>query len=179
MIVSVSRRTDIPAFYSDWFIDKIEQGFLYVMNPFNRKQISKIILTPDTVDCFVFWTKDAAPMMDKLHILNEMGFKYYFQFTLTPYDKDIEPEIRSKDELCLIHLCNYLGLLEAKRLCGDMIRYSLAINIIKSIIIGCSRNSVRNSAVQLKNALSALLICMLKQSEIQKAWEYFKPMKKI
>lgn len=99
MIVSVSRRTDIPAFYSDWFIDKIEQGFLYVMNPFNRKQISKIILTPDTVDCFVFWTKDAAPMMDKLHILNEMGFKYYFQFTLTPYDKDIEPEIRSKDEL--------------------------------------------------------------------------------
>lgn len=43
MIVSVSRRTDIPAFYSDWFIDKIEQGFLYVVNPFNRKQISNII----------------------------------------------------------------------------------------------------------------------------------------
>ena len=52
-------------------------------------------------------------MMDKLHILNEMGFKYYFQFTLTPYDKDIEPEIEVKMN-CLIHLCNYLGLLEAK-----------------------------------------------------------------
>ena len=49
MIVSASRRTDIPAFYSDWFMDKIGQGFSYVMNPFNRKQVNKIILTPDTV----------------------------------------------------------------------------------------------------------------------------------
>lgn len=99
VIVSVSRRTDIPAFYSDWFIDKIEQGFLYVMNPFNRKQVSKLVLTPDMVDCFVFWTKDAAPLMDKLHMLDERGFKYYFQFTITPYDKDIEPGVRDKDEI--------------------------------------------------------------------------------
>jgi hypothetical protein len=71
MIVSVSRRTDIPAFYSEWFIDKIEQGYLYVINTFNRKQVSKIIVSPDTVDCFAFWTKDATPLIDKLHILDE------------------------------------------------------------------------------------------------------------
>lgn len=99
MIVSVSRRTDIPAFYSDWFMDKIEQGFVYVINPFNRKQVSKLILTPDTVDCFVFWTKDAAPLIDRLYILDEKGFKYYFQFTLTPYDRDIEAGLRDKIEV--------------------------------------------------------------------------------
>lgn len=99
MIVSVSRRTDIPAFYSDWFIDKIEKGFLYVINPFNRKQVSKIELTPSTVDCFVFWTKNAGPMIDKLHILDERGFKYYFQFTITPYNSDIEPGIKDKNEV--------------------------------------------------------------------------------
>mgnify|MGYP000980527900 CR=1 FL=1 len=99
MIVSVSRRTDIPAFYSDWFIDKIKQGFVYVMNPFNPKQVSKLILTPDTVDCFVFWTKDAAPLIDKLIKLDERGFKYYFQFTLTPYDRDIEAGMRDKNEV--------------------------------------------------------------------------------
>lgn len=99
MIVSVSRRTDIPAFYSDWFIDKIEQGYLYVMNPFNRKQVSKIILSPDTVDCLVFWTKNARPLMDKLHLLDERGYKYYFQFTITPYESDIEGGIRYKGEV--------------------------------------------------------------------------------
>jgi ubiquinone/menaquinone biosynthesis C-methylase UbiE len=53
----------------------------------------------DTVDCFVFWTKDAAPLMDKLHILDDKGIKYYFQFTITPYGMDIEPEIRNKDKV--------------------------------------------------------------------------------
>ncbi|NLZ83374.1 MAG: DUF1848 domain-containing protein, partial [Clostridiales bacterium] len=111
MIVSVSRRTDIPAFYSDWFIDKINQGYLYVMNPFNRKQVSKIILSPDKVDCFVFWTKNAGPLMDKLHLLDERGYKYYFQFTITPYEGDIEPGIRNKDEVLVtfIELSQRIG----------------------------------------------------------------------
>ncbi|TAH63885.1 MAG: DUF1848 domain-containing protein, partial [Anaerolineaceae bacterium] len=111
MIVSVSRRTDIPAFYSEWFMDKLEQGFLYVINPFNRKQVSKIVLNLDTVDCFVFWTKDAAPLVDKLHILDRRGFKYYFQFTITPYDRDIEPGIRDKKEVLrtFIQLSQMIG----------------------------------------------------------------------
>ncbi len=99
MIISVSRRTDIPAFYSDWFIKRLEEGFLYVLNPMNRKQVSKIYLNANIVDCFVFWTKNAEPMINKLHLLDEKGFKYYFQFTITSYQSDIEPGINNKNEV--------------------------------------------------------------------------------
>lgn len=96
MIVSVSRRTDIPAFYSKWFFKRIEEGFVYVVNPFNRKQISKIELNENTIDCFVFWSKDPEPMIENLKILDERNYKYYFQFTLNSYGKDIEKGIRKK-----------------------------------------------------------------------------------
>ena len=56
MIISASRRTDIPAFYSDWFIQRIHEGFVYVRNPLNIHKISKIELNPDIVDGIVFWT---------------------------------------------------------------------------------------------------------------------------
>ncbi|MFL0250706.1 DUF1848 domain-containing protein [Clostridium neuense] len=97
MIVSVSRRTDIPAFYSEWFFNRIKEGFVYVINPFNRKQISKVELTPKTVDLFVFWTKDAEPMLKRLDELKE--FNYYFQFTITSYRNDIEKAIRRKSDI--------------------------------------------------------------------------------
>lgn len=99
MIISVSRRTDIPAFYSDWFFKRIEEGYLYVINPMNRKQVSKIELNSKVVDCFVFWTKDAKHMIDKLEILDSLGYKYYFQFTLTAYQSDVEPGLRNKNEI--------------------------------------------------------------------------------
>ncbi len=57
MILSVSRRTDIPAFYSDWFFNRLKAGFVLVRNPMNPKQISRIPLTRDAVECIVFWTK--------------------------------------------------------------------------------------------------------------------------
>lgn len=97
MIVSVSRRTDIPAFYSEWFFNRIKEGFVYVANPFNRKQISKVELTPKTVDLFVFWTKDAEPMLKRLDELKE--FNYYFQFTITSYRNDVEKSIRRKSDI--------------------------------------------------------------------------------
>lgn len=97
MIVSVSRRTDIPAFYSEWFFNRIKEGFVYVINPFNRKQISKVELTPETVDLFVFWTKDALPMLKRLDELER--FNYYFQFTITSYRNDVEKAIRRKNDI--------------------------------------------------------------------------------
>lgn len=97
MIVSVSRRTDIPAFYSEWFFNRLEEGFVYVQNPMNPKQISKVTLTPETVDCFVFWTKNANPMLKYLDKLE--GYKYYFQFTITGYKSDVENGIRNKLEI--------------------------------------------------------------------------------
>jgi DNA repair photolyase len=94
MIISASRRTDIPAFYSDWFFNRIKEGFLLVRNPMNIHQVSRINLTPDVVDCIVFWTKNPGPMINRLSELNE--YNYYFQFTLNSYDKSIEPDVPEK-----------------------------------------------------------------------------------
>lgn len=94
MILSVSRRTDVPNYYSDWFLNRIKEGYLYVKNPMNIHQISKIDLSPTVVDCIVFWTKNPTPMIDKLDELK--AYKYYFQFTLTGYGKDMEPNLPHK-----------------------------------------------------------------------------------
>lgn len=94
MILSVSRRTDIPNYYSDWFLNRIREGYLYVRNPMNIHQISKINLSPQLVDCIVFWTKNPEPMIDRLDDLKDYNF--YFQFTLTGYGKDIEPNLPDK-----------------------------------------------------------------------------------
>lgn len=96
MILSVSRRTDVPNYYSDWFINRIKEGFLYVRNPMNAHQISKIDLSPDVVDCIVFWTKNPANMIENLEYLKD--YAYYFQFTLTGYGKDVEPNLPDKRE---------------------------------------------------------------------------------
>ena len=91
MIISASRRTDIPAFYSDWFINRLKDGYVVVPNPFDPKNCSRIVINPRVVDCIVFWTKNPAPLLNKLdHLKN---YKYYFQFTLNPYDDDIEQNI--------------------------------------------------------------------------------------
>ncbi len=88
MIISASRRTDIPAFYSDWFLNRIKERYVLVPNPYNSKMISRISLDPAVVDCIVFWSKNPAPMLEKLDKLK--NYNYYFQFTLNPYGPDIE-----------------------------------------------------------------------------------------
>lgn len=99
MILSASRRTDIPCYYSDWFFNRLKAGYAYTQNPMNLRQIFRIPLTRDVVDCIVFWTKDPSPMIPRLRELDEMGYPYYFQFTLTPYGKDLERNLRRKDEI--------------------------------------------------------------------------------
>jgi len=94
MILSVSRRTDIPNYYSEWFFNRIKEGFVYVRNPMNVHQISKIDISPDVVDCIVFWTKNPEPMIKRLDELAE--YNYYFQFTLTGYGRDIECNVPHK-----------------------------------------------------------------------------------
>lgn len=96
MILSVSRRTDIPCYYSDWFMNRIKEGYLYVRNPMNPHQVSKIILTPEVIDCIVFWTKNPEPLLPRLDELK--AYQFYFQFTLTGYGKDIERNIPHKKE---------------------------------------------------------------------------------
>lgn len=87
MILSVSRRTDIPAFYSDWFVQRLKEGVVYVQNPFNRKTVYKIDISPEVVDCIVFWTKDPVPLMKNLKTIEELGYPhYYFLYTLNFYE---------------------------------------------------------------------------------------------
>ncbi|MGN1187927.1 MAG: DUF1848 domain-containing protein [Lachnospiraceae bacterium] len=96
MILSVSRRTDIPNYYSEWFFNRIKDGFVYVRNPMNPHQVSRINLSPEVVDCIVFWTKNPEPMISRLDELD--AYNYYFQFTLTGYGKDMECNVPHKKE---------------------------------------------------------------------------------
>jgi hypothetical protein len=92
MIISASRRTDIPAFYAQWLINRVKAGYLTVPNPFNRKQISTVSLKPEDVDVIVFWTRNPRPLMPYLKILDELELRYYFQYTLLGYPKHIDPK---------------------------------------------------------------------------------------
>jgi hypothetical protein len=91
MIISASRRTDIPAYYSDWFYNRILAGYCTVPNPFNPKQISFVDLRPEAVDAIVFWTRNPKPLFKYLSFLDSNGYKYYFQFTLNNYPRILEP----------------------------------------------------------------------------------------
>ena len=99
MILSASRRTDIPCYYAEWFTNRIRAGYVLTRNPMNHAQLSKIPLSSEVVDCIVFWTKDAANILPYLGELDAFGYNYYFQFTLTPYDRTLEPNLRPKPEI--------------------------------------------------------------------------------
>ena len=99
MIISASRRTDIPAYYSEWFINRIKDKYVYVRNPMNIHQVSKINLDNSVVDGIVLWTKNPKPMLDKLDKLE--GYVYYFQFTLTSYGPEIEQGLPSKNKIII------------------------------------------------------------------------------
>ena len=96
MILSASRRTDIPNYYADWFMGRIREGYCCVRNPMNPRQVSRIDLAPQAVDCIVFWTKNPAGLLPRLKELRD--YTYYFQFTLTGYGRDIEPNLPDKRE---------------------------------------------------------------------------------
>ncbi len=90
MILSVSRRTDIPAFYTPWLMNRLREGYVLVRNPMNYHQVSRVSLDPKVIDCIVFWTKNPETLMP---FLPDIGRKYpfYFQYTLNAYDRDMEP----------------------------------------------------------------------------------------
>lgn len=91
MILFASGRTDIPAFYSNWFINRVEAGFVDVRNPFNQKLVSRIYFSD--VDLIMFCSKNPLPMINKLDILK---VPVLFHVTITPYGKDVEPNIPDK-----------------------------------------------------------------------------------
>lgn len=97
VIVSASRSTDIPAFYSDWMLSRLREGYCTWINPFNRSEYK--VLFKDT-RLIVFWSKNPRPMLSRLDELEARGFRqYYFQFTLNDYVAEgLEPNVPSVEE---------------------------------------------------------------------------------
>ena len=90
MIVSISRRTDLPALYPDWLMNRLREGFVLVRQPYRPHRISRVELRPEKAECLVFWSKNPAPLLPRLEEIRRMGYHFYFQFTLSPYGPPLE-----------------------------------------------------------------------------------------
>ncbi len=97
MIINTGMRTDIPAFYSEWLLNRIREGYVLVRNPYNPLQVTKYSLSPEVVDLISFCTKNPAPMLPYMDILKPYG-QYWF-VTITPYGRDIEPNVPDKQKV--------------------------------------------------------------------------------
>ncbi|MDF2845863.1 MAG: hypothetical protein K0R00_4289 [Herbinix sp.] len=97
MIINTGCRTDIPAYFSEWFFKRIKDGYVYARNPYYQNQVMKYKLTPDVVDCLAFCTKNPAPMLPRIHELDAFG-QFWF-VTITPYGKEIELFVPPKEKV--------------------------------------------------------------------------------
>ncbi len=107
MIINTGMRTDIPAFYSKWFMNRIRAGYVLVRNPYRPEWVTRYELSPDVVDCIAFCTKDPAPMLKYLDELK--NYAQYWFVTITPYGKEIEPNVPPKETV----MQDFIALSEA------------------------------------------------------------------
>ena len=96
MMINTGMRTDIPAFYSKWLANRIGEGYVLVRNPYFPEQVTRYRLSPDVVDVLVFCTKNPAPMFERMDVLGP--FRQFWFVTITPYGKDIEPNVPDWEE---------------------------------------------------------------------------------
>jgi hypothetical protein len=96
-IISVSRRTDIPAFYGDWFMGRLADGYAGYVNPFGGQRYL-VDLRPENVLCFVFWSKNYAPFLPHLQTLQDRGYRAYFNFTITGLPSEFESNLVPSSE---------------------------------------------------------------------------------
>ena len=95
MIVSASRRTDIPAFYGEWFMNRLRAGYAVARNPMNPRQLRRVSLRPGDVDACVFWSKDFRPLLAHIGEIRD-AFPIAVHHTLTPYSAPLEPRLTDK-----------------------------------------------------------------------------------
>lgn len=109
MILNTGMRTDIPAFYSAWWMNRVRAGFVLVRNPYCPEQITRYALDPEVVDCIIFCTKNPAPMLPNLKEMAQ--FRQYWFVTITPYGKETEPNVPPKEQVMqhVIALSETLG----------------------------------------------------------------------
>jgi hypothetical protein len=91
MIVSASRREDLPAFRMDWLMDRLREGSCEVPNPFDARRTRRVRLDPAEVECLVLWTRDSRPLAGRVRELESMGHRFYVHVTLTGYPSSLEP----------------------------------------------------------------------------------------
>lgn len=110
MIISASYRSDVPAFYADWFKNRLDAGFVDVKNPYSSK-ISQLFLAPTTVSGYVFWTRNPIPFLDNLNRISSDGTPFYIQLTCTGYPNALEPSVPSLEQLkpALEHIVERFG----------------------------------------------------------------------
>lgn len=110
MIVNVGGRTDIVNYYSEWLMNRIKEGFAYSRNPLFPNNVSKISLNPKDVDCLMFCSKNYKPMLKYMKEINEK-YRIICHYTITAYDRDVEPYVPSIDESIktLIELSKIVG----------------------------------------------------------------------
>lgn len=110
MIISTGMRTDIPAFYSQWLLNRIREGYVLVRNPYNEHQVTKYLLNPNIVDCMCFCTKNPAPLLPYVQKVLATFHQFWF-VTITPYGKEIEPNVPEKKQVInsFIRLSQMLG----------------------------------------------------------------------
>ncbi|MGZ6354906.1 MAG: DUF1848 domain-containing protein [Ktedonobacteraceae bacterium] len=89
MIISASYKTDIPTFYGEWFMNRLRAGNCKMVNPYSQ-QIYTVNLTPESVDGFVFWTKNIGPFLNHLEEIKSMGYPFIVQHTITGYHRELE-----------------------------------------------------------------------------------------
>ena len=92
MIISASYKTDIPAFYGRWFMNRLKAGYCQTVNPYNRKS-RRVDLTPEAVDGIVFWTKNIAPFLDHLPAVAVLGIPFVVQYTINDYPRALEHSV--------------------------------------------------------------------------------------
>jgi hypothetical protein len=99
MIISASRRTDIPALYSDWFLARMKEGYALVRNPFNFHLVSRVSLKAGDAEFIVLWTKNPKPMLSGLELLERFEIPYYFLYTVTLYGELLERNLPAEEEV--------------------------------------------------------------------------------
>jgi hypothetical protein len=155
MIISISRRCDIPRFQFGWFMERLETGFTDVVNPFNRTQIRRVSLLPADAEVLVFWTRDPRSILDYAGELVDRGYRYYVMTTLTGYPAVLEPAMPQAEKV----IAAMRGLSE--KLGPERVMWRYDPVLLSSITDEAfhSRN-FRSLASALKGAVSRVIISL-------------------
>lgn len=154
MIINTGQRTDIPAFYSEWFYNRIRAGFVRVRNPYYPQQVTEYRLDPEVVDLIAFCTKNPSPMLPRLKELS--AFRTFWHVTITPYGRDLEPGVPDREEV----MRTFRALSEIVGREHIVWRYDPVI-ITEKYSVACHIETFRHMCEVLEGSTSEIIISFL------------------